>query len=85
MKKILFIDAAARKDSRTRVLADCLLKKLDGEVTVRSLFAAELPRLSEEKLNWRNACCEAKNFEDPYFDLAKEMVSADVIVIAAPY
>ena len=85
MKKILFIDAAARKDSRTRALAGCLLEKLDGEVTRRSLYAEELPRLDEERLNWRNACCEAKDFKDAYFDLAKELAAADIIVVAAPY
>lgn len=85
MKEILYIDAAVRKDSRTRELADFLVQKLPGNVTRRYLYTTEIPPLDEERLSWRNECCPRRDFRDPYFALAKELAAADLIVVAAPY
>lgn len=85
MKDILFIDAAARQDSRTRELADYLVRKLSGKVSQLCLYKTEIPQLDEDRLNWRNARCKSKDFSDPYFSFAKQLASADIIVIAAPY
>ena len=85
MKEILLVDAAVRQDSRTRKLADHLLSRLPGNVSRLRLYDTEIPRLDEERLAWRTACCRAKDFSDPYFALAGQFASADVIVVAAPY
>ena len=85
MKNILLIDACVRRCSRTRVLAEHLLGKLDGTVTQLSLCEAGLPMLDEARLQWRMECCAQQNFEDAYFDFAKQFAAADVIVVAAPF
>ena len=85
MKNILLIDAAARQDSRTRGLAEHLLGRLSGKVTRLCLCQTKIPALDGELLRWRNACCASGDFSDPYFSLAKQLASADIIVIAAPY
>ena len=38
MRKILYVDACVRPNSRTRILAEHLLTYLDGEVTHLDLF-----------------------------------------------
>ena len=85
MEKILFIDAAARQESRTRELASYLTGKLQGNVHRLALYETDIPRLDAARLEWRNQCCADGNFEDVYFSLAKELAAADIIVIAAPY
>ena len=85
MKKVLLIDAAARQNSRTRALALYLSEKIPGEVTHLRLYDAELPQLDGERLRWRDACCAAKDFEDEYFDTAKQFAEADILIAAAPY
>lgn len=85
MKNILWIDATARQGSRTRKLAEHLVSKLPGTVTRLCLYQVGIPPLDEERLRWRNACCDARNFADPYFALAKQLAKADTVVIAAPY
>lgn len=82
---ILFINACPRKDSRTKILADYLLTKLNGDVQERNLTqTAPLP-LNEEMLARRTAMAEKGDFNHPLFQLAKEFASADTIVIAAPF
>lgn len=85
MEKILFVDACARKQSRTRALAEHLLGKLNGECESVSLDDALLRPLDDVRLEWRSACCERGDFADPYFDKARQFAAADTIVIAAPF
>lgn len=85
MENILFIDAAVRAESRTRLLAEHLLNKLDGEVTHLALTDTALPTLDAEALDRRSECCERGMFDDAYFDLAKQFAAADTVVIAAPF
>jgi len=85
MNNILLIDAAVRSSSRTRMLAEHLLGRLDGTVTRLALCGTELPPLDEARLQWRMDCCAQRRFDDAYFDFAKQFAAADVIVIAAPF
>lgn len=85
MKNILLIDACVRSCSRTRALAEHLLDRLGGTVTRLALCETELPTLDEARLDWRMDCCAQQNFEDAYFDYARQFAAADVIVIAAPF
>ena len=85
MKKILYIDAAVRRDSRTRELADELVSRLSGEVRRLRLEDSDLPPLDEKRLEWRMECCRTGDFTDEYFRYAHEFASADTIVIAAPF
>lgn len=83
---LLFIDACARAESRTRALAEYLLAKLPKEETqVLPLYGAKLPVLDRETLRKRMADCAERNFSAPYYDFAKQFAAADTVVIAAPY
>ena len=84
-KKILFIDACARKESRTRNLAEYVLSFLDGEVERLSLYQEDAVPLDEQALEQRendaaNGTCEGKSIR-----LARQFAAAEKIVIAAPH
>lgn len=82
--KVLFVNACVRKKSRTKILADALLKKIGGEVTEINL-GRDLPApFSEEMLLKRDELIKNRAFDDPMFSYAKMFIGADVIVIAAP-
>lgn len=85
MNHILFIDACARPCSRTRALAQHVLKKLSGQVEQLRLYEAQLQPLDWAALQERSACAAAGDLSAPTFRYAKQFASADEIVIAAPY
>lgn len=85
MTKILFINACARKESRTKTLADYLLHKLNGEIKEVDLPKCNLKPLDEATLNERATLIAQGKFEDEMFNLAKDFATADIIVVAAPY
>ena len=82
---ILFIDACVRTDSRTRRLAKRVLMHLSGPVETVRPIEIDFPKTDEAFLLKRDACIAAGDFSDPMFDLAKQFVRADTIVIAAPH
>lgn len=82
--KVLFVNACLRKESRTKILADYLLKKIGGDVQEINL-GHDLPApLSEKTLNARNALIKKGAFENEIFSYANAFANADVIVAAAP-
>lgn len=83
--KVLYIDACVREESRTRRLAKTLLQKLGGDVESVSLYEQNLPFTDKELLAKREQDCRCRNFQDAYYDYAKQFAEADVIVVAAPY
>ena len=82
---ILYINACVRRDSRTKRLAECLLKKLDEPFIEVRLENIAFPVTNEAFLTKRDELIEAGDFSDPVFTLAKQFAEADRIVIAAPY
>ena len=82
---ILFVNACVRNESRTKKIADALLKKLGGNYIEARLEDIEFPKTTEEFLHYRDTCIERRDFSDSYFDYAKNFAMADEIVIAAPY
>lgn len=82
---ILFIDACVRKDSRTRRLAKRVLSHLSGPVETVRLDELTFLKTDEAFLRKRDACIAAGDFSDPMFDLAKQFVRADTVVVAAPH
>jgi len=82
---ILFIDACVREESRTRRLAKRVLSHLSGPVETVRLIDLDFPKTNETFLKKRDACIAAGDFSDPMFDLAKQFVRADTVVIAAPH
>ncbi len=83
--KALFVNACVRKESRTKVLADCLLSKLNCEVKEVRLENIDFPTVDENFLIERDRLLQNGNFDAPMFSLAREFAAADTIVIAAPF
>ena len=82
---ILFINACPRKDSRTKLLADYLLTKLNGTVRERNLATTELVPLTETTIAQRETLVRQGDFSHPLLALANEFATADCLVIAAPF
>ena len=82
---ILVIDACVREGSRTKRLAMHLLKHLNGPVETIRLIDLDFPKTDEAFLQKRDACIAAGDFSDPMFDLAKQFLFADTLVVAAPH
>ena len=87
-KKLLLINACVRKVSRTRILADALLRRLDRPdqaVEEVSLNGIRFPAVDEAFLGERDRLIAAGDFGSPAFALARQFAAADTVVIAAPY
>ena len=82
---ILFVNACPRQNSRTQVLADYLLRKLNGTVRERNLAKTALVPLTEQTIAQRENLVRQGDFGHPLLALAKEFAAADSIVIAAPF
>lgn len=83
--QILYINACVRKQSRTALLADYLITKLNGESKTVNIKELALQPLDETMLTFRSKLIAQGNFNDKMFDLAKDFAAADIIVMAAPY
>ncbi len=82
---VLFVNACVRKESRTKVLADHLLSKLNEPYEEIYLNSINFPIVDEAFLSRRDRLIADQDFSDPMFDLAKQFSEADHIVIAAPF
>ena len=82
---ILFVNACIREDSRTKRIADSLLKNLDDEIKEVNLEKENILPLNKKTLELRTKLAETKNFENIIFKYAKDFAKADIIVIAAPF
>ena len=85
MSKTLFVDACARKESRTRKLAEYLLSFLDGEVEKADLYRQGAFPLDENALIQREQCMACGQCEGQSIAYARQFAEADQIVIAAPH
>lgn len=86
--KLLFINSCIRKESRTKYLADYFINKYSKdniEIEEIDLKKINLKPLLEDDINKRTNFIENNDFSDSMFDLAKKFISADKIIIAAPY
>ena len=84
-KPILFVNACVRKESRTRRLAEKLLKALDQPFDEIRLNEIGFPVMDGEMLDTRNRLIADRCYHDSMFDLARQFSEADTIVIAAPF
>ena len=89
---VLLINACVRKESRTRRLAEEVLKKLsglsaDGEfvLTECDLQKEDIRPLNEETLKLRDRLIAAGDYSHGMFRYARELAEADAVVIAAPF
>ena len=84
-RKILFVNACVRKDSRTLRLAHKLLDKIGQPYDEVKLKEISFPVVDEVFLKMRDAIIAAEDFTNPVCDLARQFAEAKTIVIAAPY
>lgn len=84
MDKILFLNACARPNSRTLMLAQALLQTLEGDVQRVDLYETSLIPLDFQGIEKRHQAARNHDFAAPIFDEAKQFAEADVIVMAAP-
>lgn len=82
---MLFINACVRGESRTKRLADSLIKKLNVSCEEIRLHEIDFPVADESFLNKRDRLIAEGDFDDPLFALARQFAAAETIVIAAPY
>ena len=82
---ILYINACARKDSRTKELADYYLSKTNEKIHQIDLYNERVPLADENYLNVREEEAKKGNNSHPYVKYAHDFARADHIVIAAPY
>lgn len=85
MKKILFINACCRENSRTNELAQHLLDSLNGDIKSIDLYTENICPINDQLLSERDDLLKKGMTDDKMFSPAKQFASADTIVIAAPY
>ena len=84
-KKVLFINACVREQSRTKRLADYLLSHLSGEISEVRISGMSFPTVDETFLRQRDNLIAREEFFSSVFTCARDFASADIIVIAAPF
>ncbi len=84
MERILFIDSCSREDSRTRRLAQRLLKGLDGDSHTLLTDGFVSPMTGAEAAK-RDELIAKGALNDPLLRYACLFAAADEIVVAAPY
>ena len=82
---ILYVNCCARENSRTDILAREVIKRTGDEVVELNLYKENLKSLDGKAVAKRDSLAAAGNFSDPMFDYAKQFMSADTIVIGAPF
>ena len=81
--KTLFINACVGKHSRTLKLARHLLDKF-SKIEEVNLEELAVQALGEEQLVLRDKLLKEKNYSHEWFDLARQLASAERVVIASP-
>lgn len=84
-QKILFVNACIRKNSRTRFLAEQVIRQLNGTVIEVNPVTATEPITSEEFIINRADATGKMDFADPAYAPARQFAEADIILVAAPY
>ena len=75
-KKILYINACVRKNSRTKRLADCLVSRLDGETEEVRLEDICFGISDERFISGRDRLLAAGVYDHPMFGLARSFAAA---------
>ena len=84
-RRVLFIDACARKDSRTRRFAKALLDKFCADANTVKLYEEDIRPLDGATVEKRSALNSICDHSDPMFRFARAFAEAETIMIAAPF
>ena len=82
---VLFINACARKGSRTLELAEYVLSTLKDDIVRVDIYDNSPTGLTPATLSLRDDLLAAGGLDHPMFNRAHQFASADTVVIAAPY
>ena len=85
--KILYINSCVRAESRTRILAEAVLKKIstdDDEIIECNLEKECILPLTSATLANRDRLIAEGKFDDEIFRYARDLAEADIVVLAAP-
>ena len=93
MEKTLLIDACVRPESRTRLLAQRVLNRLDGKLETVNLERENIQPLNYERMLARDEAVKneggdaeaEKDGDAALLRYARQFAEADAIVFAAPY
>lgn len=85
MEKILFVNACVRPESRTLILAKCLLACLGNDYTEVNVTDGKIKPLDFKALNERTEKIRRADFSDASFAPARQFAEADTVVIATPF
>lgn len=85
MDKILYINSCVRDNSRTNLLANYLLKKLDGNIKEVKLDNENIKPIDSILLKKRDELRLNKKYDDIMFKYANDFKDSDIIVISSPY
>lgn len=85
MKKVLFVNACVRPESRTKILAQHVLDKIDGKLETVNLEKENIQPLNYETMLQRDTELKVKDDGAEITKYARQFAEADTIVIAAPY
>ena len=78
MKKIAVIDSTIRKESRTRIILNNVLKRNDVE-----FFVINLNNLDLFPTNMSNF--DVKDTDEKFLNIARELAACDGVIVAAPF
>lgn len=81
---VLYINCCPREASRTKKIADALVKKL-GAFEELDLYALNLQPVDRARLERRDALLRENRLDAEDFSLARQFAEADAIVVAAPF
>ncbi len=82
-RKVLFVNACVRTDSRTRQLAQYYLDRIQGEIEEINLERENIQPLNHQTLAQRDRDVALKTTDEYIY--ARKFAQADEIVLAAPY
>lgn len=87
MKKLLFVNACIRENSRTEELSKRYLEKYKDEYQIEEIKVSELDikPFDAEMLKQRDEDIAENKLDSESYQLAHQFAGADMIVVSAPY
>ena len=83
---VLYVNCCARENSRTDILAREVIRRIgDDRIEEINLYEENLKPMDRQSVAKRDRLSAEGDFSDPMFDYARQFMTADTIVIGAPF